>query len=82
MNTHHWREKFTFDEVKSDHLLALRNSIRTCVPHHRVANDLREIVEQLQRGKITVEGVARLVFSMPTDMKETLTDLATYLVEL
>lgn len=79
MNTHHWREDFTFPQVREDNLLVLRNSIRVDVIHHRVANDLRGIVEHLQREHITVEQMARLIRSMPIDMFRTFMKLTEHL---
>lgn len=76
LNTHHWKEAYSFPEIRLNPLLALENSIQVDVPHHRVANSLREIAEFLLKagrpGGITEKELNRLIDSMPEKMKTSL----------
>ncbi|KXB08679.1 hypothetical protein AKJ59_00655 [candidate division MSBL1 archaeon SCGC-AAA385M02] len=69
LNTHHWREKYNFDKVKEKKIRVLDNSVQLDVNHHRVANAMREITDYIQNEHITIEQVAKLVKTMPEDMK-------------
>lgn len=75
LDRHHWKEVFSFKQVKENHLLALENSIPACFHHHNLANAIREIVSQLQRGNVTMDQLLKLIDSMPSDMKETWDEL-------
>jgi len=70
LNRHHWREDYGFKEVKANPQLALENTVLVCVPHHRLANTLRRVAEAEPTA------AARLVETMPQDMKRKMMELA------
>jgi hypothetical protein len=69
INTHHWKYVWNLQDVKKKPELALENTVKLCAKHHRIGNDLREIVDWYARGHYTKEGFKRLVESMPDDMQ-------------
>ncbi len=79
INTHHWKNLYTFPEVKANPQLALENTTPFDVNHHRVANSIRHITEELQRGRLTSEQLWNIIDTMPQDMKETLLQAVTHL---
>ena len=70
LNTHHWKEVHTLDQVRLDPQLALENSVLTCVPHHRVANALKAV------AMADPDVAVNLVETMPRDMKNRMMALA------
>lgn len=73
INTHHWKEEWDFPTVKANPILALENAAPFCINHHRVANSLRHITEELMKGRLTPQQLTNIINTMPHDMKWTLT---------
>ena len=81
LNTHHWKLAYTFDEVKENKELALENTGRFCINHHRVANAIEEITTHLMKGRVDVIQVKRIIDTMPEDMRNKFMELVEWVFD-